>query len=214
MIIETIMTKNPITTTPETSISDAAALMKSEKVHRLPVLDRNERLIGVISEKDILLAAPSSASTLSQYEQNYLLNKLTVKKIMSRNPITISKNATVEEAATLMVDDDLSCLPVVEGEHLIGIVSKSDLFKMLLETFGAREHGTTITFLAEDKTGILNRITNVLLEKGVNLISCSVLAGTESGNRYITFKVQGCTVSTLVDIIKPFAISISDARMV
>ena len=151
MIIERRMTKNPVTCTPDMSIQDASDLMTREHVHRLPVLDKGGRLVGVISEKDILKAAPSPASTLSAYETNYLLSKLTVKKIMSRNPVTVTKDTTVEDAATMMVDQDLSCLPVLEDGKLVGIVSKSDLFKMLLETFGARIPGTTISFLVEDQ---------------------------------------------------------------
>ena len=110
------MTKDPITCTPDMSIQDASDLMAREHVHRLPVLDKNGKLVGVISEKDILKAAPSPASTLSAYETNYLLSKLTVKKIMSRNPVTVTKDTTVEDAATMMVDQDLSCLPVLEIE--------------------------------------------------------------------------------------------------
>ena len=125
MIIERRMTKNPVTCSPDMSIQDASDLMAREHVHRLPVLDKGGRLVGVISEKDILKAAPSPASTLSAYETNYLLSKLTVKKIMSRNPVTVTKDTTVEDAATMMVDQDLSCLPVLEDGKLVGIYYKS-----------------------------------------------------------------------------------------
>ena len=138
MIIERRMTRNPVTATPEMSVADASALMKREKVHRLPVLDKEHRVVGIISEKDILYASPSPVSTLSIHEMAYLLSQLTVKKLMTHDVVTITKDTTVEEAARLMVDQDLSSLPVVENEHLIGIVSKSDLFKILLELFGAR----------------------------------------------------------------------------
>ena len=212
MIIESRMTKNPITCTPDISIQDASDLMAKEHVHRLPVLDKYGKLVGVISEKDILRAAPSPATTLSTYETNYLLSKLTVKKIMSRNPVTITKDTTVEAAATLMVDQDLSCLPVLEGEHLVGIVSKSDLFKMLLETFGSRINGTTITFMVKEGKGVLSEIIGKISSQQLDLITCSCFAGTDPTNRCISIKVAGISGSALVDLIKPFALEILDVE--
>ena len=212
MIIERRMTKDPITCTPDMSIQDASDLMAREHVHRLPVLDKNGKLVGVISEKDILKAAPSPASTLSAYETNYLLSKLTVKKIMSRNPVTVTKDTTVEDAATMTVDQDLSCLPVLEDGKLVGIVSKSDLFKMLLETFGARIPGTNISFLVEDQKGCMAKIIGDISSRGLDLVTCAVLNGTKNTNRLITLKVSGATESELVDIIKPYAIQVMDVR--
>src|SRR5574344_745908 len=108
MIIESRMTRNPVTVAPEVTVEDAAKIMKQEKVHRLPVLDKNKKLIGVISEKDILRALPSPVSSLSACEMPYLLAELTVKKLMTKDPVTISPNTIVEDAARLMVDQDLS----------------------------------------------------------------------------------------------------------
>lgn len=212
MIIERKMTRNPITCAPDMSIQDASDLMKNEHVHRLPVLDKNGKLVGVISEKDILKAAPSPASTLSVYETNYLLSKLTVKEIMKRKPVTVSKDTTIEDAATIMIDQDLSCLPVLEGEKLVGIVSKTDLFKMLVESFGARIPGTTITILVQEKKGILAEIIGEISKKQYDLVSCSCFAGKDSSNRYISIKVKGVTSSALVDIVKPYAIEVMDVK--
>src|SRR5690554_5020773 len=158
MIIERRMTRNPVTATPDMSIAEASTLMKQEKVHRLPVLDKDKKLVGIITEKDILYATPSPASSLSIHEMAYLLSKLTVKKLMSKNVVTIDKNITVEEAARLMVDQDLSSLPVLDGDRLIGIVSKSDMFKILLELFGARHFGVRVSFIVEDRLGTIVNI--------------------------------------------------------
>ena len=111
MIIERRMTKHPITCNPEMSIADATALMKQEKVKRLPVLNKDKELVGLITEKDILYASPSPASSLSIHEMAYLLSRLTVGKLMNKNVMTVNKDVTVEGAARLMVDQDLSCLP-------------------------------------------------------------------------------------------------------
>lgn len=214
MIIARRMTKNPVTAYPEMNIQEAGALMKKEKVHRLPVLDRNHKLVGVISEKDILRAAPSLVSSLSTYEMNYLLEKLTVKKLMAKNPITITKDTLVEEAARIMVDQDLSCLPVLEDDKLIGIVSKSDLFKILLELFGARHYGIRISFLVEDKPGVIAHVSHALSERGLDIISFGTFMGTDASNAICTIKVQGGSVSQVLDIMKPHVMQIIDVREV
>ncbi|MDC7246081.1 MAG: CBS domain-containing protein [Sphaerochaetaceae bacterium] len=214
MIIERRMTRNPVTATPEMSVAEASALMKREKVHRLPVLDKEHHLVGIISEKDILYASPSPVSTLSIHEMAYLLSQLTVKKLMTHDVITIGKDTTVEEAARLMVDQDLSSLPVVENDKLIGIVSKSDLFKILLELFGARHYGVRMSFLVEDKPGAIAAISNVLSQHGVDIIAFGTFMGTDSSNAVCTIKMQGITTSEAVDVVKPLVMEVLDVREV
>ncbi len=214
MIIERRMTRNPVTASPEMSVAEASALMKREKVHRLPVLDKERKLIGIISEKDILYASPSPVSTLSIHEMAYLLSQLTVKKLMTRDVVTITKDTTVEEAARLMVDQDLSSLPVLEDGKLIGIISKSDLFKILLELFGARHYGIRMSFLVEDKPGAIAEISNVLSSNGVDIIAFGTFMGTDSSNAVCTIKMQGITKGQAVDLVKPLVMEVLDVREV
>ena len=188
--------------------------MKKEKVHRLPVLDNVKKLVGVISEKDILFASPSPASSLSIHEMAYLLSKLTVRKLMTKDPVTITKDTTVEEAARLMVDQDLSCLPVVEGDKLVGIVSKSDMFKILLELFGARHFGTRLSFLVDDKPGTIAAISRAVAEKGWDIISFGTFMGTDPSNAICTIKVEGCSQNDLVQLLRPMVKEILDVREV
>jgi acetoin utilization protein AcuB len=214
MIIERRMTRNPVTATPEMSVAEASALMKREKVHRLPVLDKDKNLVGIISEKDILYASPSPVSSLSIHEMAYLLSQLTVKKLMTRDVVTVKKDVTVEEAARLMVDQDLSSLPVVEDGKLIGIVSKSDLFKILLELFGARHYGIRMSFLVEDKPGAIAHISGALAAAGVDIIAFGTFMGTDSTNAVCTIKLQGISKLEAVDLVKPFVLEILDIREV
>lgn len=214
MIIERRMTRNPVTATPDMSVAEASALMKQEKVHRLPVLDKDKKLVGVISEKDILYASPSPASSLSIHEMAYLLSKLTVKKLMTKNVVAISKDTTVEEAARLMVDQDLSCLPVLEDGKLVGIVSKSDMFKILLELFGARHFGVRLSFLVEDHPGTIARISGALAEHGIDIISFGTFMGTEPSNAICSLKAQGAPMAKVVEIVKPFVMQLLDVREV
>ena len=215
MIIARRMTRNPVTATPDMSVGEASDLMRREKVHRLPVLDKNKNLVGVITEKDVLYASPSPATSLSIHEMAYLLSKLKVKDLMTRDVVTITEDTTVEEAARLMVDQDLSCLPVINASgKLVGIVSKSDMFRILLELFGARHYGVRMSFLVEDKPGTIAEISRALADKGLDIISFGTFAGTDPTNAICTIKVQGCTMDELVGVIKPFVSEILDVREV
>ena len=215
MIIARRMTRNPVTATPDMSIGEASDLMKREKVHRLPVLDKNKNLVGVITEKDVLYASPSPATSLSIHEMAYLLSKLKVKDLMTRDVVTITEDTTVEEAARLMVDQDLSCLPVINASgKLVGIVSKSDMFRILLELFGARHYGVRMSFLVEDKPGTIARISQALADKGLDIVSFGTFTGTDPTNAICTIKVQGCSSDELIAIIKPFVSEILDIREV
>lgn len=213
MIIVDRMKKNPATASPDMSISDASAKMKAEKVHRLPVLDDSKHLVGVISEKDILLAAPSPASTLSTYEINYLLSRLKVKNIMSRNPVTITKETTIEEAVKLMVDNDLSCLPVMDDGYLAGIVSKSDLFKILLEMLGAKHPGVRVEALVTDKVGVVAGLSEQFTAAGINIISLGTMEGPTESKRILTFKLENATEEQVRKIMEPVSESL-DIRTV
>ena len=141
MLVGERMTRTPVTITEDTSIDDALHLMRERKVRRLPILDKAGHLVGIVSDKDLLHAAPSPASTLSVYEMHYLLAKLTVKKVMSSPVITVGADTPVEVAARIMADNKIGGLPVLEGDKLVGIITETDIFKILIELLGARAPG-------------------------------------------------------------------------
>ncbi|HZQ08094.1 MAG TPA: CBS domain-containing protein [Anaerolineae bacterium] len=126
------MTPNPITIDPKTTLPEAHKLMREAHIRRLPVIDRG-RLVGIITLGDVREASPSNATTLSIYELNYLLSKLTVEKIMTREPLIISPEATIRQAARLMLDHKIGGLPVMESERLVGIITESDIFRILAQ---------------------------------------------------------------------------------
>ncbi len=125
------MTPNPITIDPKTTLPEAHKLMKECHIRRLPVVDRG-KVVGILTLGDVREASPSDASSLSIFELNYLLSKLTVENIMTRDPLTISPTATIREAAQLMLDHKIGGVPVVEGEKLVGIITESDIFRVLV----------------------------------------------------------------------------------
>ena len=212
MNVSYVMTRNPLYIHPEMSLSDARAFMKDEKVRRLPVLDKNNKLVGIVTESDLINASPSGATTLDVYEMGYLLSKIKVKKIMTKEVITIDENVVVEEAARIMVDNGISALPVMRGAVLVGIVSDGDLYKLFIKLFGAREHGVRLTMLLEDHPGKLMKITQAVLEKGGNIISLLIYDGTDVTNRMCILKVGNVSKEDLLSGITPLALEIIDIR--
>ena len=126
------MTPNPITVDLKTTLPEAHKIMKDRRIRRLPVLDRG-RLVGIVTLGDVREAEPSDATTLSIFELHYLLAKLTIGEIMTREPITISANATIREAAKMMLQHKIGGLPVTENGNLIGIITESDIFRVLAQ---------------------------------------------------------------------------------
>lgn len=126
------MTPNPITIDPKTTLPEAHRLMKECHIRRLPVVDRGQ-VVGILTLGDIREASPSDATSLSIYELNYLLAKLTVEHIMTREPLTIAPSATIREAAQIMLERKIGSLPVIEDEKLVGIITESDIFRVLVQ---------------------------------------------------------------------------------
>ncbi|MDD6956974.1 MAG: CBS domain-containing protein [Sphaerochaetaceae bacterium] len=215
MTVKRMMKKNPITTTAETSIVDVADILKENHIHRLPVLDKKGKLIGVITEKDILHASPSPVSSLSVYEMPYMLSRLKVSNLMTKDVRTIDPDTTVEEAAKIMVDDDLSCLPVIEGEKLVGIVSKSDMFKVLYELFGSLVKGTRVTFLFNQRSGEISRLSTALANKGFDIISIGTFVDKgEKDGVLTTIKVRTENSEGVLEVLRPIVKEILDVRVV
>src|SRR5512142_1881100 len=127
MLVGERMTPRPITVSQDASIDDALHTMRERKVRRLPVVDAAGRMVGIVSDKDLLHAAPSPATSLSVYELHYLLSKLTVKRVMSSPVITIGPGTPLEEAARIMADNKIGGLPVVEDARLVGIITETDV---------------------------------------------------------------------------------------
>ena len=122
---------------------------------------------------------------------------------MSRNPVTITKDTTIEEAVRLMVEGDLSCLPVMEDGYLVGIVSKSDLFKILLEMLGAKHTGIRVEALVEDKVGVVSGLSDQFAAAGINIISLGTLEGPSPSLRVLTFKLENGTEEQVRAILEP-----------
>ncbi len=130
-IVRDWMTANPITITSQTTLPEVHRLMREHRIRRLPVINKG-RLVGIVTLGDLREARPSTATLLSVYELNYLLDQVTAKNFMTNDPITISPDATIAQAARLMFEHKISGLPVVEDSELIGIITETDFCRLLM----------------------------------------------------------------------------------
>jgi acetoin utilization protein AcuB len=212
MLVGERMRRNPVTVTEDVGIGEALRIMKDNKVRRLPVLNRHGKLVGIVSEKDLLQASPSQATTLSIFELNYLLSKLTVKKVMTSPVITVDEQTPLEEAARIMVDNRIGGLPVVEGDELVGIITETDLFKIFLEMLGARASGVRLTLELPDQRGMLADLTTSIAGVGGNIISLGTFAGNTPNTALVTVKVADVSEPALLEAISHINGKVIDIR--
>lgn len=130
-LVKDWMTPDPVTICPDTTLPEAARLMKECRIRRLPVVE-NGRLVGIVTMGDVREASPSAATSLSIYELNYLLSRLTVREIMTRDPIAITPDTSIEASARLMLEHKIGGLPVVDNNKVVGIITESDIFRLLV----------------------------------------------------------------------------------
>lgn len=174
MNIRQFMTTDIVTITKETTILEALDLMKEKNMHRLPVVEEG-KLIGLLTEGLIQEHSPSKVSSLSMHEMTYLLTKTTVEDIMIKQVMTIHPDDLLEEAAVLMRQNNIKCLPVVEGEILVGIMSQSDLFDAFIELMGYYQEGCRIVVqVEEDHPGVLEQIALIFSEHDLNINQIAV----------------------------------------
>ncbi|MBO7486079.1 MAG: CBS domain-containing protein [Spirochaetaceae bacterium] len=212
MIIAGIMTKNPVFVSPDLSVNDTKALMTREKIQKLPVLNKNNELVGIVTQKELLNAGPSAATTLDMYEISYLLSKLKVANIMNKNVISVQETETIEEAARIMADNHIGCLPVMKGKLLVGIITESDLFRTFVDLFGARHVGIRVTFSLDEKPGQLAVLTKAIADKNGNIISLVTSEGDDVSKRRVTCRIADLDMDSVKAIYKQLDIKIEDIR--
>lgn len=190
MFVGERMSRPVISVSPDTSINEALAMFKKEHIRRAPVV-KNGKLVGIVSEKDLLNASPSDATTLSIWEMHYLISKVKIKDVMSKKVVTVNRDTPIEEAARIMADKKIGGMPVMDGERVVGMITETDLFKIFLELMGARDKGIRVTAAIEDKPGELARVTKAIADAGGNFIAFGFFAGEDASTKVLTFKVEG-----------------------
>ena len=213
MLVRERMTRNPVLCSPDLPVNDAFDLMKKERIRRLPVVDKNGKLVGIVSDKDLLRVSPSPATTLSAYEIPYLLSKVKAGDVMTKQVITVSEDTPIEDAARIMVDNKIGGLPVVnENDVVVGIITETDIFKTFLELIGARKPGVRITMYVKDVRGELARVAKAVADVGGNIVATVEVPGSDSTNYEVLLKVTEASKDAVVEALKPIAVRIVDVR--
>ena len=212
MLVYERMSRHPLTVKPNTAVDAALKRMREEKIRRFPVVDNDGKLVGIVSDKDLLYAAPSPATSLSIYELHYLYSRITVEQVMSREVITVEESDPLEEAARIMVDNKVGGLPVMREGKLVGIITETDIFKTFMEMLGARDQGLRLTLLCPDQQGELAALASAVAELGGNIISLGTFWGEDASNAIITLKVSGVDRDALMEKITPHVLEVIDVR--
>ncbi|MDG3141628.1 CBS domain-containing protein [Streptococcus suis] len=189
MSVRDFMTSKVVYVSPDTTVAHVSDKMKEQALRRLPVIE-NDRLVGLITEGTMAEATPSKATSLSIYEMNYLLNKTKVRDIMIRDVITVSQDASLEDAIYLMMKHKIGVLPVVDHEQLYGIITDRDIFKAFLEVSGYGEEGVRLKLLLEDTIGSLEKVVRVVRDANLN-IHRTVVANHKSGKTVVELQIEG-----------------------
>jgi acetoin utilization protein AcuB len=190
MFVGERMSRPVISVSADDPINDVLVMFKKEHIRRAPVM-KDGKLVGIVSEGNLLNASPSSATTLSVWEMNYLISKVKVKNVMTKKVITVAKDTPIEEAARIMADNTIGGLPVMDGDKVVGMITETDLFKVFLELMGARDKAVRVTATVEDKPGELARVTKAIADAGGNFVSFGFFSGEDASTKILTFKVQG-----------------------
>ena len=213
MLINRVMTKNPIFVSPDMSITEVHSIMDKEKIGHVPVLDKNNTLVGLMTRKSLVKAAPSAATGLDMFEISYLLSKTVVKDVMEKKVLTAKEDDVVEEVARIMADKRIGCLPVMKDKILIGIITQTDLFRVFVDACGARYPGVRFTINIKDKQGQVAKLSQAITELGGNIVAFITFDGDDVNYKRVTIKTQGIGKIDVQNLFKSFPdIELEDIR--
>lgn len=214
MFVRDRMTMEPVTIAPDTPFLEAVRLLGANKFRRLPVVDKQGRLVGIVSERDLLRAAPAESNSLEVWEVHYQFSKLKVRDVMIRPVITTTSETPIEEAARVMVEQKIGGLPVVEGEEIVGIITKTDIFRAFAEMLGVGAPGLRLTLEVPEQQGVLAELAQTIAGLGGTIVSVGTFRGDTPLVRKLVIKVRvpGVSQHQLVAAVEALGDHVVDAR--
>lgn len=183
-----------------------------EEVLIVEPIDKHGRLVGIVSERDLLHASPSDATSLSIWEINYLISKITVDELMTRQVIATTEQTPLEEVARIMADNKIGGLPVTRDNKVVGIITETDLFRIFLEMLGAREPGIRLAALVPNTPEELSQLSKAIYNIGGHVLALGTFLGESCETRQVIMKVSGVDSQSLKEAIEPFSEVIVDVR--
>ena len=213
MFVRDRMSSPAVTVTASASFPDALKLMRERRFRRLPVVDKKGRLVGIVSERDLLYASPSSATSLSIWEVHYLLANLHIKTIMTKKVITPTPDTPVEDAARLMVTHKIGGLPVVDGRReVVGVITETDIFQTFVEMFASDHPGVRLTLKVPERKGVLLELCKTIFDLGGSIMSVGSFNGSLPNERGLVVKVRDVDGGQLVSTLDTLGEHVVDAR--
>ena len=171
MLVRNWMSKNVVTIGVEDSMQDATALLKEHRIRMLPVVKKGV-LVGIVTDRDLKRASASDATTLEIHELLYLLMKIKIKDIMTKDPIAVSQNWTIEETAAMLLENKISGVPVIDGrKSVVGVITQTDLFRVLISLTGINAGGIQFAFRLKDRPGSIKEVADVIRRFGGRMVS-------------------------------------------
>jgi acetoin utilization protein AcuB len=202
MFVGRRMTRNVVTVTKDTSVLHARNLLHDKDVNQVPVVD-GKKVIGVITDGDIRENSASPASTLSVHELNYLLSEMKAGDIMTRNPLTVSPESPIEEAAKILNENNIGCLPVVKNDELVGIITTCDMLNVLLEVMGVGTPSSRIELSIPSDMGEICNIAGIVKDLGLSIISMvSTVNRNDPATRFSVLRVNSDDIRELCKTLR------------
>lgn len=201
MLVQDRMSKHPLTIRTDASVSETHRYMQEQNVRHLPVVDKTGNMVGLVTEDDLLKAEPSTATSLSVWEIHSLLDKITTRDVMVREVITTTEDTPIEEAAHLMLEHKIGCLPVLRDNKLVGIITESDIFRTFMELFSARQKGLRITVEVLDREGELAKVAQAIAAQGGYIAACGTFMAEDPTKWGLVFKVRNVDREVLMDAL-------------
>lgn len=201
MLVGKRMTKEVVTLKRGDSLQHAAQLVREKGLRTLPVMD-GDRLVGVVTDRDIRRALPSDATSLEIREINYLLDRVKVSEIMTKKVITVPPESTIEEAAKILRDRKIGGLPVMDGGKLLGIITKTDILDILIEVMGVGEESSRIEVVLPHKPGALAEVASIIKGHEVNIISIVTTTHSDPEKRLAVMRLKTSHIGPILESIK------------
>jgi acetoin utilization protein AcuB len=202
MIVARRMKRNPVFVDEGDSMKKAMDLLKEHEIRHLPVLKDGDKLVGILSERDIKQASPSPATALEIREIYYLLDKVKVKQIMTRRPYTVSSSAPIEEAALIIREKKIGCLPVVDNGKLVGILTETDVVDAFIEAMGVSGPGYRVELALPNRPGMLFEVLKLMKDFDANIVSVATAAHDEADKKILILRIETRNYKVLKAAIK------------
>lgn len=198
MLVSSWMSKDVVTIDVNDSMQAALALIKKSDIRMLPVLKKG-KLVGIVTDRDLKRASASDATTLDVHELLYLISKIKVQDIMTKNPITVPQNFTVEETAEVLLKNKISGVPVVDQNgDIVGTITQTDLFRVIISLTGVGTRGIQFAFQLEDRPGSIKEVCDVIRTFQGRIVSIlTSYEGVAEGYRKVYIRIHSIERSRL-----------------